>query len=167
MKNLFLIRHAKASHDMPFIRDIERPLTERGYQDAALVSSELKKEYPAAGLFISSPAIRAYSTALVFASAYQVKENTIRFDSRLYDSSVQDYLEVIREIPSTFASACIFGHNDVISETAFKLLHPHTAESLRTCGLIQIVSDAASWDKFSDGSCTCELQLYPSLFKIG
>jgi len=165
VKNIFLIRHAKATHDIPSIRDIERPLTERGYRDAALVSDKLNKEFPTAGLFISSPASRAFSTALVFAAAYRIREDSIKLDQRLFDSSVSDYLEVIQELPESFSEAFIFGHNNVISETAFKLLKDPAVESMRTSGVVWIVSEAQNWNDFSSAPCTCKLQLYPSLIK--
>src|SRR5688572_14333082 len=157
MKNLFLIRHAKASRDIPAIRDMERPLTERGYHDAALVSGQLKKEFPQPVFFVSSPAVRAFSTALVFAASFKVREDSVLLDSRLYDSSVSDYLDVIRELPAASSSVFLFGHNEIISETAFKLLKDPSVESMRTSGVVWIVSEALSWIEFVSAPCTCEL----------
>ena len=42
MKNLVLIRHAKSNWDTP-LKDIDRPLDQRGLQDAHLVSSNIQK----------------------------------------------------------------------------------------------------------------------------
>jgi phosphohistidine phosphatase len=129
------------------------------------VSGQLKKEFAAEAIFVSSPAVRAFSTALVFSAAYQVQGDSILLDNRLYDSEVADYFEVIRELPSSMSSAFIFGHNDVISETAFKLLKDPSVESLRTCGVVWIGSEALTWKDFVSTPCTCELQLYPALIK--
>ena len=45
MKNLVLVRHAKSNWDMP-LKDIDRPLDQRGLQDAHLVSSNIQKHVP-------------------------------------------------------------------------------------------------------------------------
>ncbi len=63
MKTIYLIRHAKSDWDNPLLQDIERPLNERGYADANVMGTRLKTP----GLIISSPAVRALSTALIFA----------------------------------------------------------------------------------------------------
>ena len=165
MKQLFLIRHAKASHDIPSIRDMERPLTERGYHDAALVSGQLIKEFTQPAFFVSSPAARAFSTALVFAATFKVREDSVLLDNRLYDSSVSDYLDVIRELPAASSAVFLFGHNEVISETAFKLLKDPSVESMRTSGVVWILSEAPTWIEFASAPCACELQLYPALIK--
>ncbi|MFD1692416.1 SixA phosphatase family protein [Azotobacter chroococcum] len=43
MKTLFLVRHAKASKDDPELPDQDRPLTERGENDAPKMGKRLAK----------------------------------------------------------------------------------------------------------------------------
>lgn len=66
MKTLYLIRHAKSSWNIPSLSDIDRPLNERGYNDAHIMSNRLCKPKNST-VIITSPAIRALSTALIFA----------------------------------------------------------------------------------------------------
>ena len=72
MKNVILVRHAKADKTMHTINDADRPLTERGITDAELVSSMIAGEKITLGKLVSSPAIRAYSTALIFARKLEI-----------------------------------------------------------------------------------------------
>jgi len=165
VKKLFLLRHAKASREFPFIKDIERPLTERGFHDARLVSEQFKKKFGTPGILISSPAIRAYSTAVVFASAFHYPEDRIQLNGKLYNSSVEDYLEVIMELAHSCETAMIVGHNEVLSETVKKLIHDTSFESLRTCGVAVLSFDINSWNSISSKSCRLESVLFPALLK--
>lgn len=67
MKTLVLVRHAKSSWDNPDWSDFERPLNKRGNRDAPFMAEVLKSKNIIPDFMISSPAIRAKSTALYFA----------------------------------------------------------------------------------------------------
>ena len=67
MKTLYLIRHAKSEQNFAGLADIDRPLNERGYVDASKMSLMLKEKKLIPNAIISSPAVRAISTALIFA----------------------------------------------------------------------------------------------------
>ena len=60
MKKLFLVRHAKSDWENPYLKDIERPLNERGYANANSMSYQRRIK---PDLIISSPAVRAFTTA--------------------------------------------------------------------------------------------------------
>lgn len=165
MKTLFLLRHAKADRDLFFIRDIERPLTERGYHDAMLMSAVLREQQILPERIISSPAVRAYSTALIFSDAFGFKPGDIRLDERLYDSSVEDYRKVIHTLDDSSSSWLLAGHNDVISETAEKLLPGKRLEPMKTCGLVVLSSECISWKEFGKEECKLILALHPGLLR--
>ena len=65
MKTLYLIRHAKSSWDDSTLTDFERPLNERGINDAPKMGKLLKEKNIIPELLISSPANRAISTAKI------------------------------------------------------------------------------------------------------
>ena len=165
MKKLFLLRHAKASREFSILKDIERPLTERGFHDAKLVSEQFKKKIGTPGLIISSPAVRAYSTAIVFASAFHYPEDRIQLNGKLYNSSVEDYLEVIMELDPSCETAMIVGHNEVMTDTVKKLIHDSSFESLRTCAVAALSCDIKSWNSISSKLCRLESVLFPALLK--
>src|SRR6185503_11543644 len=98
MKILYLLRHAKASKDPAFVNDLERPLTEEGIRDAKMVSQALHDQKIRPQKIISSPAARAYSTALIFSTTFGMRPDLIGLSNDLYESSVEDYRGVISGI---------------------------------------------------------------------
>ena len=63
MKKLIVIRHGKSTWDNLQLRDFDRPLNERGRQDAPKIGQRLASLSLMPDKFISSPAKRAISTA--------------------------------------------------------------------------------------------------------
>ena len=96
MKTLILLRHSKSLHFIEELADIHRPLNERGYKDAIMMSELLKKELIKIGLVITSPAIRAISTALVFAPPLKVKYEQVIINEQLYGLGKEKIIEVIK-----------------------------------------------------------------------
>ena len=70
MKTIYIVRHAKSSWEYQEIKDMDRPLKKRGINDAYLVSSILKEKILKPDAFITSSAIRALSTAVVFCNNF-------------------------------------------------------------------------------------------------
>jgi phosphohistidine phosphatase len=122
MKTLTLVRHAKSTKSMLHIRDIDRPLNERGYEDAYGVGQRLAENKFKADLLISSPAIRAFSTALIFADRLSYHENKIVLDKNLYETSADDYIEEISLVTNSTQSIMLFGHNPTMSEVLTRFL---------------------------------------------
>ena len=98
MKSLYLIRHAKSDWGKAELRDIDRPLNARGYSNAYKMSSILKAQKIIPDLVITSPAIRAISTALIFCRNLQSDASDIIINSDLYDSSLKEYKNCISKI---------------------------------------------------------------------
>jgi phosphohistidine phosphatase len=95
MKTLFLVRHAKSSRDDPSLPDRERPLDDRGKRDAPKMGKRLAKRDAKLDLLVSSPALRALTTAHLIADEMGYKRKDIVVDDRLYASSPDDLLAVI------------------------------------------------------------------------
>lgn len=70
MKQLFIVRHAKSSWDYPLLDDNERPLNKRGARDVPIMGEFLKERISCPANFISSPAVRAFDTAIGFAEEF-------------------------------------------------------------------------------------------------
>ena len=141
MKKLFLVRHAKSDWDKPALKDIERHLNERGYANANQMSQEFKVT---PDLIITSPAIRAISTALIFARNLNYNSNNISIKQELYDTSVKDYLSVVDSIDNQIESVMLFAHNPTISDFANLLMKSHSVE-MPTCAIIGISFDISNW----------------------
>ena len=92
MKTLYLVRHAKSDWGNENLKDIDRPLNQRGYNDAYLLSKQFAKEQTHPELIITSSATRAYSTCAIFARALNYKESTILLVPQIYEAPVDSIL---------------------------------------------------------------------------
>jgi phosphohistidine phosphatase len=148
MKTVTLVRHAKSTKSILDIRDIDRPLNERGYLDAYKIGERLAEMHFKADLFISSPAIRAFSTALIFADRLNYPENNIRLCKNLYETSADEYIEQITEAENSANSIVLFGHNPTISEAMSALLRI-PFEDMPTTASICMSFKIDSWKKMT------------------
>lgn len=152
MKKLFLIRHAKSDWTNLELKDIERYLNERGYNNANRMSQKFNHPID---LIITSPAIRAISTALIFARNLNYKADNICIKEKLYESSMNEYLSVIQTIDNTYNNVLLFAHNPTISNVAQHLTQALPME-MPTCAIAGINFDLSDWKKVKSG----ELFLY-------
>ena len=132
MKTLYLIRHAKSDRSLAEISDIDRPLNERGYADAHKMSLIFKNKNIIPDIIISSPAIRALSTALIFCRTLKLDPKTIEINQQLYDTSVKEYLRCITQTDNKFKTVFLFGHNPTITNMANELTNA-CSEEIPTC----------------------------------
>jgi len=159
MLTLYLVRHAKSDWANGHISDIDRPLNERGYRDATAMSTLLKAQNIHPQLIISSPAVRALSTALIFSRNLNYDPNKINIQKKLYNTDADHYLSVLEENAGNAHSVMLFGHNPVITSVANKLCKTFTNE-MPTCSIVGIKFQTASWEEISQDSA--ELILYDS-----
>ncbi len=142
---LTLVRHAKSSRKDPALHDRARPLNKRGHRNAAEMAQRLaqKKHHPE--LLISSPALRARSTAEYFAHELGLGSCDIHLDEGLYFCGVSGVLKVIRKLPDDCRSALICGHNPDMSLLAGRWLNRELA--LPTCSVVRLRFDCSSWNE--------------------
>jgi phosphohistidine phosphatase len=147
MKQLFLIRHAKSDWTNPELKDVERFLNERGYANANMMAAKFNYK---PDLIISSPAIRAISTALIFARNLNYNANNICIKQELYETSVKDYLSVINSIDNAYNTVLLFAHNPTISDVTQTLTQALPME-MTTCAIVGINFDTNDWKKAKEG----------------
>jgi phosphohistidine phosphatase len=143
MKTLFLVRHAKSSRDDPSLPDRDRPLDDRGRHDAPKMGKRLAKRNVKPDLLLSSPALRALTTAQLIAEEIGYKRKDIVVDDRLYASSADDLLAVIRALDKKLNRVMLFGHNPEFTDLA----HWLSSEiiDMPTCAVVEFDFDTKSW----------------------
>ena len=77
MLQLTLIRHAKSSWDNPALSDFDRPLNKRGMKNAPLMGKIINKRGLAFEQIVTSPALRAITTAHLIAGKTRFPEEYI------------------------------------------------------------------------------------------
>ena len=149
MKTLLLVRHAKSSWDDFSLSDFERPLNERGKNDAPKMGKRLRKKKVKIDAFVSSPAKRAKKTAQYFIKEFDRKEDEIIFISSLYDASVSDFNAAIKTIDDKYDNIAIFSHNPGITQFANELVSGADIDNMPTCSVFAVKADTDKWKDFS------------------
>ena len=148
MKTLILVRHAKSNWDNMGMDDIDRPLNERGKEDAPVMAKRLKDKKIDIDIFISSPAKRAHKTCKYFAKEYDLDKKDIVLVDKLCGASVIAFLEVISKLNDKHKSAIIFSHNPGITEFANTLTTVHL-DNMPTCSMFAVQANINHWSEFS------------------
>jgi phosphohistidine phosphatase len=147
MKTLILIRHAKSSWDDPTLHDRERPLNGRGKKDAPAMGERLAKLGIAPDVIVSSPAVRALTTAEIIAKALDYKRKKIVVDERIYASTPATLLKIIHALDDEAKCAMLFGHNPEFSDLAHEF--SPQIDDLPTCAVVEMHFDVKAWAQVS------------------
>ena len=166
MLTLYITRHAKASKEDPTLRDFDRPLNERGVRDTAFMAEVFKGRGEHVDHLVSSPAARALSTAVGFASALGVAAASIARDERIYLADTGMLLRVVNALPPGIRSAMIFGHNPGLSELASALVGGPDMD-LPTCATVRIDLHADDWAHVSRGNGSLAWTDHPRMHAEG
>jgi len=151
MRTLTIIRHAKSSWEHEGLHDFERPLNDRGRRDAPVMVARLKQSAEVPDLLVSSPALRAVTTARIFAEGLGIATNAIQLQAKIYDASLSTLLQIVRELDDDYAHIALFGHNPGLSDLSRKLARCDFDE-LPTCAIAQISLPAKHWREVSANS---------------
>ena len=160
MKTLFLVRHAKSSWENFRLSDNERPLNERGERDAPRMGKRLALCGVKPDILISSPAVRAYSTAVKIAAEIDYPEEDIQTKAKLYFEGISGMLDIIHSLKPEVDTAMLFGHNPTMTE-AVNTLTKAAIGNMPTCGIAEIRFDVESWQDVDKELGTMELFDYP------
>ncbi len=148
-KTLLIIRHAKSSWGIGMLNDFDRPLNDRGKGDAPSMAQRLLEKKIKLDHFISSPAKRAKTTAVIFAEKYKFPENAIELVPSLYHASPVTFFSVIETISNQYNNVAVFSHNPGITEFANRLTDKVRIDNMPTCGIFAIKIYSNKWKDFS------------------
>lgn len=145
MKRLTLVRHAKSDWSLPGQADWDRPLNKRGQRDAPEMARRLRARKLKPDSVLSSPAVRALSTAAIMTRELKVPASHVHQDERLYLASPTDLLAVVRELGGAARHLMVLGHNPGITDFANRLSASDHIDNLPTCGVFSAVFDIDAW----------------------
>ncbi len=153
MKTLYIVRHAKSSWKYLSVKDHDRPLKERGINDAHLVSKFLSKKITRPDVFISSSANRALQTGIIFCENFSYPMANLKISKQLYSFSDGYLIKTIRALDDSFNSAIIFSHDHGINTFVNKFGNKPIAH-VPTCGVIGLEFNVKHWKNFKKGHTT-------------
>ena len=150
MRTLYLTRHAKSSRDDPRMDDFHRPLNERGMRDAPFMAQRFNARGEPVDMLVSSPALRAITTAGFFAGALGVQVDRIRQVPDIYLATARTLLRIVNDLPDEVHRVMLFGHNPGFSDLV-ALLGGDVVGDMPTCATVRIDLPVGSWREVSAG----------------
>lgn len=148
MKTIYIIRHAKSSWADHLLSDFDRSLNARGKQDAPMMAQRLKQKGIKPGGFVSSPALRAKTTAEIFASTLSYPAKDITFVNELYHASLSTLWNVISWLNDDIESVAMFGHNPGLTELANSMVEQVQIDNMPTCSIFAVQASCNKWIEF-------------------
>lgn len=149
MKTLYLVRHAKSDKGNLALKDIDRPLNDRGYKDAYFMGELMRRERYTPDILITSPAVRAYSTAVIFLKTFGFSDRKLQLNDMLYEESSSIFISEVKAIPDEISSAMVFAHNPTITEVAGSLAEK-PIPGFPTTGIACLDFEVKSWGEISE-----------------
>lgn len=162
MKQLLIIRHAKSSWANPGQEDFDRPLNQRGENDAPKMAKRVLDRKVKIDAFVSSTAKRAFTTATYFAEAFGQKKKEIIGLQQLYHAYPVVYYEVISRLSDELDTVAIFAHNPGITMFVNELT-PTKVDNMPTCAVFAIQIETEHWKDFENAKKKFWFFDYPKL----
>lgn len=147
MKTLILVRHAKSSWAELGTADFDRPLNERGKRDAPEMAGRVLQRHLKVDQLVSSPALRALTTARYFAETLGFSAESIRQVPELYHPTMPALTSVIEHFPDAWDAVMIFSHNPTITEFV-NTLTPVRLDNMPTCAVFAVSLQTRKWQEF-------------------
>lgn len=148
-KRVVLVRHAKSSWVHEGLTDFDRPLNDRGNNDAPIMGKRLKALNIQTDLIISSTAKRAKQTAKKLSIELDYKKEDILLLDKLYHCHPDTFEEVIYGIEDNIKTIMIVAHNPGITLFVNSLSHNFSSANIPTCGVVVAEFSAKNWNDFN------------------
>jgi phosphohistidine phosphatase len=145
MRRLTLVRHAKSDWSQAGQPDWDRPLNARGLKDAPDMGRRLRERKLKPDLFLTSPAVRALSTATLIARELGLDASRVHQDERLYHAAPNTILAVIRDRGANARHIMVVGHNPGLTEFADQMSTDRRIDHMPTCAVVTLSVDVRQW----------------------
>ena len=161
MKRIFLIRHGKAEDESSEISDFERSLTLKGKVIAGIMARKLLEKEKSLGVILTSPAFRAFETALIFAREFGISTDKVIMNSNLYfKMSYLNMPALLSTIDEETETVTMFGHNPSFTEIA-NILCKEGCDLLPKTGIVCISFKIMTWSEIDRNEGKTEYFLKP------
>lgn len=165
MKEVIFVRHAKSDWGNEFLQDVDRHLNERGYSDAYFLSEWYLKNKTLPQLILSSTAIRAMSTALIFARKFNARTDAFALEKDLYEASHLQILAVLKKQNNSLNSVMLFGHNPGLTSVCNELTNDLFFDNIPTCGMVSLSFEITKWSDLNTQKGKLNYYQFPKEFK--
>ncbi|MFG2298127.1 SixA phosphatase family protein [Streptomyces sp. NPDC048603] len=154
-RRIVLLRHAKA--DWPQVADHDRPLADRGRQEAAAVGLKLAELDIDFDLALCSTATRTRETWKIAAQHLSHRPKTVH-EERLYEASLGELIALLNETPEEVSDLLVIGHNPGMHALADALAGRAEGDTLQRLTLrgfppasLAVLAFTGSWKSVEHG----------------
>ena len=109
---------------------------------------------------ISSPAVRAWTTAKIFARVLGYPAEFLQREDGLYLASLDNLLDVVATQDATFNHLMLFGHNPGLTDFVNYLV-PGLTSNLPTAGVVSVNLESEGWMLYDRPPTELALHEYP------
>ncbi len=166
MKQLTIVRHAKAEPYEEYASDFDRPLAPKGLKQIPRIARVLAQLKTPPDWIISSPAIRARQTAELLAQELDFPER-ILWEEAIYEASAPTLHRILQQTPDTVTHVLMVGHNPGMERLVAGLCSGNQLMNLRlsTAGTAHLRLEIFQWQQLRWGSGELRLLLRPGVLK--
>lgn len=161
MKTLYIVRHAKSSWREIDLADIDRPLKERGVNDAIKVGERLKERNIIPDLIFSSNAIRALHTAMIIARHLEFPFQRLITRKEIYASTKESLFHFIGEVNNQYDTIMVVGHDPTLTNFINHFLQNQQLDKIPTSAVVELKIIANSWQEIKKASTETISQILP------
>lgn len=115
-KQLIVVRHGKSDQGVYGMSDFDRTLNHRGNKNAHEMAERMIHKGIVPELVVSSPALRALSTAKHFADVLGLPHQRIQLEPTVYEANTTALVKVISRFDNDYSRIALFGHNPGLTE---------------------------------------------------
>jgi phosphohistidine phosphatase len=162
VKTLILTRHAKSSWTDISLSDQMRPLNKRGLSYAPKMGDYLASLEVLPQLIVSSPAVRAFTTAKLMGEKFGIQADDILRDDSIYMAYPNELMDCIHNFNNTYNNIMLVGHNPTITKLVNMLTGSDIA-NIPTCGVAIIRFNTEDWQKIGHKNSELLEYVYPKL----
>ncbi|MCG8575997.1 MAG: histidine phosphatase family protein [Flavobacteriales bacterium] len=159
-KVIYLARHGKSDKKSGF-GDFDRPLSERGKNDAVEMGKRLQKHNAQFDLVITSAAFRSKQTAELMSQKAPFTQDIVIHDSTLFRCSPSILINRIRGMNDSFNHIMLIAHNPAIASCAAYFQDKITIKDFPTCGIMAIEFKIEKWAEIPDVKGDVLFYVYP------
>ena len=109
-KELLLLRHGKSDWNTD-TTDFNRPLNKRGERNAQQMAEWMEEQQLIPDLVISSPAVRALTTAEIVCKTLDLAFDSLQLDKCIYEASLPNLKQVLSQTSNSVHRLLLVGHN--------------------------------------------------------
>ncbi|MDQ3023516.1 MAG: histidine phosphatase family protein [bacterium] len=157
-KSLLLLRHGKSDW-REGEADFDRGLAKRGRLAAVLMGQYLDENDLIPDAIVTSPAVRALSTAEIVQE--ELDDIELIEDERIYEASIDSLLDVVNGLADEYERVLLVGHNPGFEELADEL-SGRSDSVLKTCSLAILHCGSGSWSEVAPGGCKLQEIVHPA-----